>query len=137
MNLSEKNRNLYLAGYLHPESFTWNNYLKESKSVAAPARAFKQRPANGFKRGMRLECVDKRVRQIIRVATINVVRDHQIRVSFDGWPDRNSYWVDDDSTDIHPVGWCHKTGHPLEPPLSKNFDFKKVFLNKIWELWEN
>ncbi|XP_022916154.1 lethal(3)malignant brain tumor-like protein 4 isoform X2 [Onthophagus taurus] len=112
-------------GWPNPENFTWESYLKETKCVAAPARAFKQKPANGFKRGMRLECVDKRVPQIIRVATVDDVRDHQIRISFDGWPDRYSYWVDDDSMDIHPVGWCHKTGHPLEPPLTPDdvYDF--------------
>ncbi|KRT81389.1 Sterile alpha motif containing protein [Oryctes borbonicus] len=112
-------------GHPNPESFTWESYLKDTKTVAAPARAFKQRPANGFKRGMRLECVDKRVPQIIRVATVDDVREHQVRISFDGWPDRYSYWVDDDSTDIHPVGWCHKTGHPLEPPLTPDdvYDF--------------
>lgn len=47
--------------YPTPETFTWEKYLKETKSVAAPVRAFKQRPVCGFKRGMRLECVDKRV----------------------------------------------------------------------------
>jgi hypothetical protein len=108
-----------LLDYPNPETFSWAKYLKETKSVAAPVRAFKQRPACGFKRGMRLECVDKRVPQLIRVATVDDVRDHQIRMHFDGWPDRYSYWVDDDNENIHPVGWCQKTGHPIETPLSK------------------
>lgn len=68
---------------------------------------------------MRIECVDKRVPTLIRVATVDDVSDHQIRVRFDGWPDKYSYWVDDDSYDIHPPGWCQKTGHPIESPLSK------------------
>lgn len=106
------------SGYPEPETFTWEKYLKETKAVAAPVRAFKQRPANGFKKGMRLECVDKRVPQLIRAATVLDVRDHQIRIAFDGWPDRYGYWVDDDSSNIHPVTWCQKTNHPLEPPLS-------------------
>ncbi|XP_066145941.1 lethal(3)malignant brain tumor-like protein 3 isoform X1 [Euwallacea fornicatus] len=106
------------SDYATPETFTWEAYLKETKSVAAPVRAFKQRPICGFKRGMRLECVDKRVPHLIRVATVDDVKDHQIRIHFDGWPDRYSYWVDDDSPDIHPIGWCQKTGHPLEPPLT-------------------
>ncbi|KAI4461401.1 polycomb group protein [Holotrichia oblita] len=124
-NFNCKNKFLTFTGHPNPESFTWESYLKETKCTAAPARAFKQRPTNGFKRGMRLECVDKRVPQIIRVATVDDVREHQVRISFDGWPDRYSYWVDDDSTDIHPVGWCHKTGHPLEPPLTPDdvYDF--------------
>lgn len=104
--------------FSNPEVFTWDRYLKETKATAAPARAFKQRPATGFKRGMRIECVDKRVPTLIRVATVNDVKEHQIRVAFDGWPDKYSYWVDDDSPDIHPPGWCQKTGHHIEPPLS-------------------
>lgn len=104
--------------YPNPESFSWETYLKETKAVAAPVRAFKQRPACGFKRGMRLECVDKRVPEFIRVATVDDVKEHQIRIKFDGWPDEYSYWVDDDSPDIHPMGWCQKTAHPLEPPLT-------------------
>ncbi|XP_057664537.1 lethal(3)malignant brain tumor-like protein 4 [Diorhabda carinulata] len=111
--------------YPNPESFSWETYLKESKAVAAPVRAFKQRPACGFKRGMRLESVDRRVPQLIRVATVDDVKEHQIRIHFDGWPDRYSYWVDDDSPDIHPMGWCQKTGHPIEPPLTPDdvYDF--------------
>lgn len=57
---------ILFSDYPHPETFTWEEYLKETKAVAAPVRAFKQRPACGFKRGMRLECVDKRVPQLIR-----------------------------------------------------------------------
>lgn len=113
------------SDYPDPENFTWEKYLKETKTVAAPVRAFKQRPACGFKRGMRLECVDKRVPALIRVATVEDVREHQVRIQFDGWPDKYSYWVDDDSTDIHPIGWCKKTGHPIEPPLTPDdvYDF--------------
>lgn len=61
-----------ISDYPNPESFTWEEYLKETKSVAAPVRAFKQRPACGFKRGMRLECVDKRVPLLIRYVVIRL-----------------------------------------------------------------
>lgn len=62
--------------YKDVKSFTWDSYLRETRSVAAPARAFKQRPPCGFKRGMKLEAVDKRIPQIIRVATVEDVKDH-------------------------------------------------------------
>ncbi|XP_045491814.1 uncharacterized protein LOC123691455 [Colias croceus] len=104
--------------YKDPESFTWDAYLSETMSTAAPPRAFKPRPPVGFKPGMKLEVVDKRVPFLIRVATISAVKGHQVRVSYDGWPDELAHWLDDDSPDIHPVGWCLKTGHPLEPPLT-------------------
>ncbi|XP_063531465.1 LOW QUALITY PROTEIN: uncharacterized protein LOC134742344 [Cydia strobilella] len=104
--------------YKDPDSFSWESYLAETGAAAAPPRAFKTRPPQGFKPGMKLEVVDKRVPFLIRVASISEVKGHQVRISFDGWPDELSYWLDDDSPDIHPVGWCLKTGHPLEPPLT-------------------
>lgn len=55
---------------------------------------------------------------------------YRLKIRFDGWPETHAYWVDDDSPDIHPVGWCSKTGHPLEPPLSKySFYFAYVLQN--------
>ncbi|XP_031835752.1 lethal (3) malignant brain tumor isoform X2 [Nomia melanderi] len=104
--------------YKDPKLFTWDAYLRETRSMVAPARAFKQRPPCGFKRGMKLEAVDRRVPQLIRVATVEDVKDHMLKIRFDGWPENHAYWVDDDSPDIHPMGWCLKTGHPLEPPLT-------------------
>ncbi|KAL7297830.1 hypothetical protein TKK_0008863 [Trichogramma kaykai] len=103
--------------------FSWNEYLKTENAVAAPARAFKQRPQCGFKRGMKLEAVDKRCPQFVRVASVIDVKDHLLKIRFDGWPENHAYWVDDDSPDIHPVGWCAKTGHPLEPPPLKHEDY--------------
>lgn len=144
---------VFLLGYKDSKSFTWDAYLRETNSVVAPARAFKQRSACGFKRGMKMEAVDKRVPQLIRVVTVEDVKDHmlvfpiythvllstfhglivwslnRLKIRFDGWPENHAYWVDDDSPDIHPVGWCMKTGHPLEPPLSN-----QIFINMIFKL---
>ncbi|XP_046396163.1 lethal(3)malignant brain tumor-like protein 3 isoform X2 [Ischnura elegans] len=107
-------------GYSSPGPFSWETYLAETGSVAAPARAFKQRPPSGFRSGMRLEAVDPRVPSLVRVATVDEVRGHRLRLRFDGWSWNQDYafWIDDDSPDIHPVGWCMHTGHPLEPPLT-------------------
>ncbi|XP_016842444.1 lethal(3)malignant brain tumor-like protein 4 isoform X5 [Nasonia vitripennis] len=104
--------------YKDSKSFSWDAYLRETQSVAAPARAFKQRPVCGFKRGLKLEAVDKRLPQLIRVATVEDCDAYTIKIRFDGWPENHAYWVDDDSPDIHPMGWCSKTGHPLEIPLT-------------------
>uniref|UniRef100_A0AAY4DMB5 SAM domain-containing protein n=1 Tax=Denticeps clupeoides TaxID=299321 RepID=A0AAY4DMB5_9TELE len=70
------------AEYKHPRSFSWERYLEETGTQAAPARAFKQ-------------------------------------IHFDGWSDQYDYWLDADSPDLHPVGWCQKTGHPLQHPQSE------------------
>uniref|UniRef100_A0A1B6K968 SAM domain-containing protein n=2 Tax=Graphocephala atropunctata TaxID=36148 RepID=A0A1B6K968_9HEMI len=102
--------------YKNASQFSWELYLKETKSQAAPARAFKPRPPNTFKRGMKLEAVDKRAPSLLRPATVREVKDYQIKITFDGYPEEFGYWVDDDCPDIHPTGWGHKTGHPVTPP---------------------
>jgi len=42
-----------------------------------------------------------------------------IHVTFDGWRGAFDYWTRYDSRDIVPVGWCSKSGHPLQPPGKK------------------
>ncbi|KAH0622298.1 hypothetical protein JD844_024478 [Phrynosoma platyrhinos] len=104
--------------YPHAKHFSWEKYLEETSSLPAPARAFKVKPYHGFQKNMKLEVVDKRNPVLIRVATVVDTDDHRIKVHFDGWDNIYDYWIDTDSPDIHPAGWCGKTGHPLQPPLS-------------------
>ncbi|XP_061063709.1 lethal(3)malignant brain tumor-like protein 3 isoform X2 [Eubalaena glacialis] len=105
-------------GYPNVKHFSWDKYLEETNSLPAPARAFKVKPPHGFQKKMKLEVIDKRNPTFIRVATVADTDDHRIKVHFDGWNSCYDYWIDADSPDIHPVGWCSKTGHPLQPPLS-------------------
>ncbi|XP_046565782.1 uncharacterized protein LOC124274465 [Haliotis rubra] len=100
------------------EKFTWEDYLQQSKSSAVPARAFKPRPQVGFEPAMKVEVVDRRNPRLMRVATIAEAENYQVRIHFDGWSDVYDYYLEDDSPEIRPVGWCRKTGHVLEPPLS-------------------
>lgn len=39
-----------------------------------------------------------------------------LQIHFDGWSSEYDYWVETDCPDLHPVGWCQKTGHPLQYP---------------------
>lgn len=73
----------------------------------------------GFEPGMKIEAVDKRNPILIRVATVMEVDGHLLKLHFDEWDECYDYWVEDDCPDIHPPGWCHKTGHPLTAPPSK------------------
>ncbi|KAM6466679.1 lethal(3)malignant brain tumor-like protein 3 isoform 3-T4 [Liasis olivaceus] len=104
--------------YPHGKHFSWEKYLEETSSLPAPARAFKVKLSHGFQKNMKLEAVDKRNPGLIRVATVVESDDHRIKIHFDGWDSIYDYWIDADSPDIHPAGWCGKTGHPLQPPLS-------------------
>lgn len=78
-----------------------------------------QRPKPSFKPLEKLEAVDKRNPSLVRAARVAAVEEYRVKVHFDGWDDIYDDWFDADSFDLHPVGWCEKTGHALEPPLSK------------------
>ncbi|XP_056667716.1 lethal(3)malignant brain tumor-like protein 1 isoform X12 [Monodelphis domestica] len=103
--------------YPDPDSFCWEKYLEETGTSAVPSWAFKVRPPHGFLINMKLEAVDRRSPALIRVASVEDVEDHRIKLHFDGWSHAYDFWIDSDHPDIHPVGWCSKTGHPLQPPL--------------------
>ncbi|XP_046442575.1 lethal(3)malignant brain tumor-like protein 1 isoform X2 [Daphnia pulex] len=97
--------------------FVWDHYLAKTGATAVPPRAFKPRSPVGFKTGMKLECVDPRNPQLIRVATVAAVKGYRLKIHFDGWSSEYDFWTDDDWPDLHPPGWCLKTGHPLQPPF--------------------
>lgn len=103
--------------YPDPDSFCWEKYLEETGTSAVPTWAFKVRPPHNFLVNMKLEAVDRRNPALIRVASVDDVEDHRIKLHFDGWSHSYDFWIDADHPDIHPAGWCSKTGHPLEPPL--------------------
>uniref|UniRef100_A0A8C3VYJ4 Lethal(3)malignant brain tumor-like protein 1 n=1 Tax=Catagonus wagneri TaxID=51154 RepID=A0A8C3VYJ4_9CETA len=103
--------------YPDPDSFCWEKYLEETGASAVPAWAFKVRPPHSFLVNMKLEAVDRRNPALIRVASVEDVEDHRIKLHFDGWSHAYDFWIDADHPDIHPAGWCSKTGHPLQPPL--------------------
>uniref|UniRef100_G3T9P2 Lethal(3)malignant brain tumor-like protein 1 n=1 Tax=Loxodonta africana TaxID=9785 RepID=G3T9P2_LOXAF len=103
--------------YPDPDSFCWEKYLEETGASAVPTWAFKVRPPHSFLVNMKLEAVDRRNPTLIRVASVEDVEDHRIKLHFDGWSHTYDFWIDADHPDIHPAGWCSKTGHPLQPPL--------------------
>ncbi|XP_059473927.1 polycomb protein Scm isoform X2 [Neocloeon triangulifer] len=92
-------------------------------AVQAPKDVFKKHPprptSNNFEVGMKLEAVDKKNPLLICVATVGEVKGDMIHITFDGWRGAFDYWCRYDSTDIFPVGWCQKSGHPLQPPGNK------------------
>nr|XP_061810224.1 lethal(3)malignant brain tumor-like protein 4 [Nerophis lumbriciformis] len=103
-------------GHPDPENFTWEEYLRDSGFKAAPRAAFTTRAPHGFRIDQRLEAVDKRNPVLIRVATITAIEEHRVKVHYDGWSHHFDAWCDADLADLHPAGWCQRTGHPLEAP---------------------
>lgn len=71
---------------------------------------------------MKLESVDLMEPKMICVATVVAVVNRLIRLSFDGWSKEYDQWVDCESCDIYPIGWCQLFNYPLQPPLNGNPD---------------
>ncbi|XP_065804837.1 lethal(3)malignant brain tumor-like protein 4 isoform X3 [Labrus bergylta] len=103
-------------GHPSPENFLWEDYLQETGSTAAPSSAFTLRAPHGFQVNHRLEAVDRRNPMLIRVATVTDTEDFRVKVHYDGWSQQFDVWCDSDLSDLHPVGWCQRTGHPLDTP---------------------
>ncbi|XP_062377047.1 lethal(3)malignant brain tumor-like protein 4 [Sardina pilchardus] len=105
-------------GHPNPEHFLWEEYLEDNGASAVQSQAFCMSPPHNFQVNMKLEAVDRRNAMLIRVATIVDTEDYRVKIHFDGWHEKFDFWVDSDLPDLHPVGWCARTGHPLESPLT-------------------
>lgn len=105
---------------------SWPMFLLKTLNGAemAPSKLFLREPPtprqNNFQVGQKLEAVDKKNPQLICTATVGAVRQDQMHVTFDGWRGAFDYWCRFDSRDVFPVGWCARSGHPMQPPGQKN-----------------
>ncbi|XP_062362316.1 MBT domain-containing protein 1 isoform X3 [Cinclus cinclus] len=101
--------------------FKWFDYLRETDSIAAPVKLFnKEVPNHGFHVGMKLEAVDLMEPRLVCVATVTRIIHRLLRIHFDGWEDDYDQWVDCESPDLYPVGWCQLTGYQLQPPAPQS-----------------
>uniref|UniRef100_A0A8C8SP25 Scm polycomb group protein like 2 n=1 Tax=Pelusios castaneus TaxID=367368 RepID=A0A8C8SP25_9SAUR len=108
---------LYLDVKKH---FNWENYLKETGSLAAPPHCFRQSripPSNDFRVGMKLEAHDPRNVTSVCIATVVGITGARLRLRLDGSDNKNDFWRLVDSSDIQPIGTCEKKGGMLQPPL--------------------
>ncbi|XP_063164283.1 lethal(3)malignant brain tumor-like protein 2 isoform X3 [Candoia aspera] len=115
-----KNNNIELTppkGY-DVKIFSWASYLDKTKSKSAPAHLFNvDCPNHGFNVGAKIEAVDLMEPRLICVATVKRVVHRLLRIHFDGWDSEYDQWVDCESPDIYPVGWCELIGYQLQPPV--------------------
>jgi len=99
--------------------FSWKEYLKETKSVAAPPSYFKQAlvpPSNEFAGGAKLEALDPRS-QMACIATVCGKLGPRVRLRLDGSDTKNDFWKMVDDGELHEIGYCEKTGSMLQPPM--------------------
>ncbi|XP_050076576.1 polycomb protein Sfmbt [Anopheles maculipalpis] len=98
-------------------TFTWEQYLLDTNSKPATEDIFhRDQIRQRFKVGMKLESADLMDPRLICVATIARVVGRLLKVHFDGWEDEYDQWLDSESPDIYPIGWCVLVGHKLEGP---------------------
>lgn len=103
--------------------FDWQEYLKETNSIPAPAKCFKQYvnpPKNKFEVGMKLEALDPRNVTSVCIATVIATAGPRLKLRLDGSDDKNDFWRLIDSSEIHPIGYCDENNIMLQPPLGKS-----------------
>lgn len=112
----ENNIQLYTPSSYKKE-FDWDEYLQATESIAAPSYLFhREVPDHGIKEGDLLEAVDLMEPRLICVATVVRVVGRLLRIHFNGWEDNFDQWIDCESPDLYPAGWCAMVGYSLEPP---------------------
>ncbi|KAM6897512.1 lethal(3)malignant brain tumor-like protein 2 [Xenentodon cancila] len=99
------------------QTFTWEKYLKDTRAKAAPTTLFNtDYPGHGFSPNIKLEAVDLMEPRLVCVATVKQCVGRLLLIHFDGWDDDFDQWIDHQSPDIYPVGWCELVGYQLQPP---------------------
>ncbi|KAK6642126.1 hypothetical protein RUM44_013849 [Polyplax serrata] len=97
--------------------FTWDTYIKETNAVLASESLFHKNDLDhGFKLGMRLEAADLMDPRLVCVGTVSRVVGRLLKIHFDGWEEEYDQWLDCESPDVYPVGWCSVVSHKLEGP---------------------
>lgn len=107
------------------KGFSWAKYLEHIKAKAAPVKLFKDAfpySRNGFRAGMKLEGIDPQHPSYFCVLSVVEVIGYRLRLHFDGYSENYDFWVNADSMDIFPAGWCEKFNHVLHPPRSYEID---------------
>ncbi|KAJ8927176.1 hypothetical protein NQ314_020452 [Rhamnusium bicolor] len=98
-------------------SFNWPTYLQQTNNRPADPSLFNTYvPLHGFVPGMKIEAADLMDPRLVCVATVAKVVGRLLKVHFDGWEEEYDQWLDCESSDIYPVGWCQSVGHKLEGP---------------------
>ncbi|XP_022670651.1 MBT domain-containing protein 1-like isoform X2 [Varroa destructor] len=105
----------------YKKKFDWDEYLRETESRAAPMNLFKRvLPAHEFQPGQWVEAVDLMDPKLVCVAQVTRVVDRLLRIHFEGWDESYDQWVDCESPDIFPIGWCDMVEYLLTPPNTGN-----------------
>lgn len=101
--------------------FSWQRFIdyfnekrtNDDKIQLAPVDLFGNampKTPNTFEIGQKLEAIDPQNNSLFCVCTIVDKCGYRIKLRFDGYPATYDFWVNADSMNIFPAGWCSKTG---------------------------
>lgn len=99
--------------------FSWTRFIdyynrKYSKRIhLAPPDLFVNtipKTPNTFEIGQKLEAIDPNCCSLFCVCTIVDKCGYRIKLRFDGYSATYDFWVNADSMNIFPAGWCQRTG---------------------------
>uniref|UniRef100_A0A8C5S502 Scm like with four mbt domains 2 n=1 Tax=Laticauda laticaudata TaxID=8630 RepID=A0A8C5S502_LATLA len=101
--------------------FSWDEYLEETESTAAPHSLFKHVEISlqsSLQPGMKLEVANKHNADTYWVATTITTCGQLLLLRYCGYEDDRhaDFWCDVMTADLHPVGWCTQNGKALMPP---------------------
>lgn len=99
--------------YLHPDIRN-TDFIKQC--VCDFFFFFQDYAGHGFSANLKLEAVDLMEPRLVCVATVKRCVGRLLLIHFDGWEDEFDQWIDYQSPDIYPVGWCELSGYQLQPP---------------------
>lgn len=81
-----------------------------------------------FRRGMKLEVVDKNRVSSVRVATVEMTIGGRLLVTYDGAePEEAGFWTHEKSSLVHPIGWAQFVSHELVA----TYDYARESLEKV------
>lgn len=81
-----------------------------------------------FRKGMKLEVVDKNRVSSVRVATVELTVGGRLLVSYDGAePENSGFWTHEKSSLVHPIGWAQFVSHELVA----TYDYARESLEKV------
>lgn len=102
--------------------FSWDRFIeyynkksaKDAQMQLAPAELFINaipKTPNTFEIGQKLEAIDPQNSNFFCVCTIVEKSGYRLKLRFDGYPPIYDFWVNADSLNIFPAGWCSRTGN--------------------------
>lgn len=120
--------------------FSWSRFIdyfnskctEENQIQLAPTNNFVNlmpKTPNTFEIGQKLEAIDPQNSSLFCICSIVEKSGYRLKLRFDGYPAIYDFWVNADSNNIFPAGWCSKTG-----ALFLNFFFyRKNILEIIFD----